>query len=80
MTVNSIGATEDYMEVPSFLKTTTAGKKYTLRSERTYSAHQRALLEAVPGVPAVDYPVYSNVPLTSFTCYGKFYGGKQDIL
>ena len=23
---------------------------------------------AIPGIPAVDYPIFSQVPLTSFTC------------
>lgn len=77
MVVNLVRASDDdYLEVPTFLITTTASNESPQRSERSYNAQVQSLLEAVPGVPAIDYPVYSNVPLTGFTCYGKFYGGK----
>ena len=77
MAVNSFGASVDaYVEVPTFLITTTARNESPQRIERSYSAQIQAFLETVPGVPAIDYPVYSGVPLTDFTCYGKFYGGK----
>merc|ERR1711970_1161105 len=34
-----------------------------------------ALGEAIPGEPGEDYPIYSEVPETSFTCDGQVEGG-----
>merc|ERR1712106_1307670 len=34
-----------------------------------------ALGEAIPGEPGEDYPIYSEVPDTSFTCDGQVEGG-----
>ena len=35
-----------------------------------------AMLEkAVPGVPGQDYPIYAEVPETSFSCTGQVDGG-----
>merc|ERR1711892_80662 len=34
-----------------------------------------ALGEAIPGEPGEDYPIYSEVPETSFTCDGQIEGG-----
>ena len=34
-----------------------------------------ALQEAIPGVPGEDYPIYSEVPETSFVCDGQADGG-----
>ena len=76
MTMNSIGASDDYVEVPTFLITNSARSESLQRSERSYNSRHQSLLDAVPGVPAMDYPVYSNVPLTGFNCYGKNFGGK----
>ena len=76
MTMNSIGASDDYVEVPTFLITNSARNGSLQRSERSYNSRHQSLLDAVPGVPEIDYPVYSNVPLTGFNCYGKNFGGK----
>ena len=79
MTMNSIGASDDYVEVPTFLISNisnSATNESLQRRERSYNSRYQSLLDAVPGVPAIDYPVYSNVPLTGFNCYGKNFGGK----
>ena len=34
-----------------------------------------ALGESIPGEPGEDYPIYSEVPETSFTCDGQVEGG-----
>ncbi|CAB4059517.1 unnamed protein product [Lepeophtheirus salmonis] len=34
-----------------------------------------ALADAIPGVPGEDYPIYSEVPETSFVCDGQIEGG-----
>jgi hypothetical protein len=34
------------------------------------------LVDSVPGVPGEDYPVYSAVPDTGFSCEGRVQGGK----
>ena len=34
------------------------------------------LRAAVPGEPGVDYPIYADVGITSFTCANKIFGGK----
>eukprot|EP00096_Caligus_rogercresseyi_P012415 TRINITY_DN5196_c0_g1_i1.p1 TRINITY_DN5196_c0_g1~~TRINITY_DN5196_c0_g1_i1.p1 ORF type:complete len:268 (-),score=106.20 TRINITY_DN5196_c0_g1_i1:51-854(-) len=34
-----------------------------------------ALAESIPGVPGEDYPIYSEVPETSFLCEGQVDGG-----
>ena len=72
LVANSVDAS-DYVEVPTFLRTTSNDSPQ--RRERSYNAQLQALLEALPGVPGIDYPVYST-PLTGFSCYGKFYGGE----
>merc|ERR1719312_1636193 len=35
-----------------------------------------SLEESIPGVPGQDYPIYSTVPDTGFTCDGQVEGGK----
>ena len=36
-----------------------------------------AMLEkAVPGIPGEDYPIYSEVPESGFSCEGQVDGGK----
>ena len=39
----------------------------------------KMLMNAVPGVPGEDYPIYSEVPDTDFSCDGKVAGGKLQI-
>ncbi|CAB4060820.1 unnamed protein product [Lepeophtheirus salmonis] len=34
-----------------------------------------ALEEALPGVPGEDYPIFAEVPETSFSCDGQIEGG-----
>ena len=35
------------------------------------------LRESIPGEPAVDYPIFSEVQTTSFSCKDRVYGGKN---
>ena len=72
LVANSVEAS-DYATVPTFLRTPSNDPPQ--RRERSYNAQLQALLKAVPGVPGVDYPIYS-MPHTGFSCYGKFYGGE----
>ena len=37
------------------------------------------LRAAVPGEPGVDYPIYADVGITSFTCANKIFGGKLSL-
>ena len=40
-----------------------------------------AMLEkAVPGIPGEDYPIYSEVPESAFTCDGQVDGGKKILI
>ena len=40
-----------------------------------------AMLEkAVPGIPGEDYPIYSEVPESAFTCDGQVDGGKKNLI
>ena len=36
--------------------------------------------KAVPGIPGEDYPIYSEVPETSFACDGQVDGGILNFL
>ena len=43
------------------------------------AAAELAALEAnIPGVPGEDYPIYSEVPESGFTCDGQVDGGRKD--
>lgn len=35
------------------------------------------LRDSIPGEPGVDYPIFSAVEQTSFSCEGKVFGGKS---
>ena len=37
----------------------------------------KMLMNAVPGVPGEDYPIYAETPETAFSCDGQVDGGKQ---
>ncbi len=39
----------------------------------------KMLMNAVPGVPGEDYPIFAEAPETAFACEGKVDGGR-DIL
>lgn len=44
------------------------------------NAPQEGSLEAsIPGVPGQDYPIYSEVPETPFTCNGQVEGGNTQF-
>ena len=34
------------------------------------------LRDSIPGEPGVDYPIFSAVESTEFSCEGKVFGGK----
>jgi hypothetical protein len=34
------------------------------------------LRESIPGEPSVDYPIFSEVQTTSFSCKDRVFGGK----
>ena len=34
---------------------------------------------SIPGVPGEDYPIYAEVPETSFSCDGQVDGGNKNI-
>ena len=38
------------------------------------------LRDSIPGEPGVDYPIFSAVEQTSFSCDGKVFGGKPKCL
>ena len=38
----------------------------------------KMLMSAVPGTPGQDYPIYSQVPETDFSCEGRIFGGKSE--
>ena len=40
----------------------------------------KMLRGSVPGNPGEDYPIYAEVPDTSFNCEGRIFGGKIDKL
>ena len=41
----------------------------------------KMLMNAVPGVPGEDYPIYAETPETAFSCEGQVDGGeKKDVL
>jgi hypothetical protein len=40
----------------------------------------KMLMNAVPGVPGEDYPIFSEAPETAFSCDGKVDGGNDIIL
>ena len=35
------------------------------------------LRDSIPGEPGVDYPIFSAVEQTQFSCEGKVFGGKS---
>ena len=37
------------------------------------------LLQSIPGVPGEDYPIYSEVPETAFSCDGQVDGGALNV-
>ena len=37
------------------------------------------LRDSIPGEPGVDYPIFSAVEQTSFSCDDKVFGGKRQI-
>lgn len=37
------------------------------------------LRDSIPGEPGVDYPIFSAVEQTSFSCEGKVFGGKTIV-
>ena len=38
------------------------------------------LRDSIPGEPGVDYPIFSAVEQTAFSCDGKVFGGKNFFL
>ena len=38
-----------------------------------------ALGNSIPGVPGEDYPIYSEVPESGFTCDGQVDGGQYEL-
>ena len=40
----------------------------------------KMLMNAVPGVPGEDYPIYSEAPETAFSCDGQVDGGKETTI
>ena len=39
-----------------------------------------ALANNIPGVPGEDYPIFSEVPESAFSCEGQVDGGKYTLL
>ncbi|TRY77186.1 hypothetical protein TCAL_17010 [Tigriopus californicus] len=37
------------------------------------------LRDSIPGEPGVDYPIFSSVQETSFSCEGRVFGGENTI-
>jgi hypothetical protein len=37
------------------------------------------LMNAVPGVPGEDYPIFAEAPETAFACEGKVDGGRDRL-
>ena len=37
------------------------------------------LIQSIPGVPGEDYPIYSEVPETAFSCDGQVDGGAFNV-
>ena len=35
----------------------------------------KMLMDVIPGVPGQDYPIYGEIPPTSFSCQGRVFGG-----
>ena len=38
------------------------------------------LRDSIPGEPGVDYPVFSEVTETEFSCNGRIFGGKSTLV
>ena len=43
--------------------------------ERTAADPLKMLMNAVPGIPGEDYPIYAEAPETGFECEGQVIGG-----
>ena len=56
-----------------------SGSSDTLTGYDISDASEEMLLESVPGVPNIDYPVLAYVPQTEFSCQGKVSGGKASF-
>ncbi len=39
----------------------------------------KMLMNAVPGVPGEDYPIFAEAPETAFACEGKVDGGRESF-
>ena len=35
----------------------------------------KMLMNAIPGIPGQDYPLYGEIPQTEFSCQGRVFGG-----
>ena len=51
----------------------------TLAVEKEGDDPLQWLRDSIPGEPGVDYPIFSSVEETSFSCEGKVFGGKKLI-
>ena len=50
---------------------------YAAGDEAAADPNLAMLEKAVPGIPGEDYPIYSEVPESGFTCDGQVDGGKN---
>ena len=35
----------------------------------------KMLMNVIPGIPGQDYPIFGEIPSTSFSCQGRVFGG-----
>ena len=66
-------------ELPSYAEEEPLDNYNDLNAEASNAEGRTAedmLMDAIPGIPGEDYPIYSEAPETDFSCEGQVNGGK----